>query len=200
MDINPRQIYGNWRSGWALDIHTVSSRLLPDGGYDTERTELGELVFQLKYRNDKSKVESIVEVAAKFVKEKYSVDGHLILPYLKAIVPIPPSDTNRVFQPVTEIAQKMGKHLKLPVKTDYLIKIKQTVPLKNLPDVESKRQQLQGAFVVQTQDFKDRCVLLFDDLYDSGTTLTEATKVLYDQGGVHHVLVLTLTQKRTARD
>ncbi len=134
MDINPRQIYGNWRSGWALDIHTVSSRLLPDGGYDTERTELGELVFQLKDRNDKSKVESIVEVAAKFVKEKYSVDGHLILPYLKAIVPIPPSDTNRVFQPVTEIAQKMGKHLKLPVKTDYLIKIKQTVPLKNLPD------------------------------------------------------------------
>ncbi len=42
MNINPRKIYGNWRKGWALDIHTVSSQPLPSGGYDTERTEFGE--------------------------------------------------------------------------------------------------------------------------------------------------------------
>ncbi len=77
--------------------------------------------------------------------------------------------------------------------------IKQTVPLKNLPDVESKREQLKGAFVVQTQDCKDRCVLLFDDLYDSGVTLTEVSKILYEQGRVRHVLVLTLTRTRTGR-
>ena len=115
------------------------------------------------------------------------------------ILPIPPSDTNRAFQLVIEIAQEIGQLLNLPVRTDYLTKIKQTVTLKNLPDVESKREQLQGAFVVHTQDFKDRCVLLFDDLYDSGTTLTEVTKVLYEQGCVRHVLALTLTRTRTGR-
>ena len=80
------------------------------------------------------------------------------------------------------------------------MKVKRTELLKNLPDVENKREQLRGAFAVKSQDLKNRCVLLVDDLYDSGTTLTEATKVLYEQGGVQHVLVLTLTRTRTGRD
>jgi len=199
LSINPQEIRGNWRSGWALDTHTISSRPLQDGGYDTDRTEFGELVFQVKYRNDRSKIQQIAETAAEFVKESFTVDGYAVLPYTAAIIPIPPSDINRNFQLVTEIAQEIGRLLNLPVRTDYLMKIKQTVPLKNLPSVEDKCEQLQGAFVVQTQDFKDRCVLLFDDLYDSGSTLTEVTKVLYEQGNVRHVLVLTLTRTRTGR-
>lgn len=200
MNINPQEIHGNWRAGWALDIHTVSSRPLPDGGYDTERTEFGELVFQLKYRDDRTKIQPIAEISAKFVEEKFAVDGHPVLPYLAAVVPIPPSDRNRTFQPVTEVAQEIGKLLSVPVRTDYLMKVKRTEPLKNLPDVANKREQLRGAFAVQSQDLKNRCVLLVDDLYDSGTTLTEATKVLYEQGGLQHVLVLTLTRTRTGRD
>ena len=186
--INPREIPGKWRAGYALDVHTLSSRPLSDGRYDTERTELGELVYQLKYRDDMTKIQPLAVV-----------DGYRVLEYLKAIIPIPPSDTNRTFQPVTAIAQEIGRLLSVPVHTDYLTKVKRTVPLKNLPDVRSKREQLQGAFVVQSQDLKDRCVLLVDDLYDSGTTLTEATKVLYEQGGVARVLVLALTQTKTRR-
>ncbi len=195
-NINPQQINGNWRAGWVLDVHTLSSRLLPSGGYDTKRTEFGELVFQVKYRHDRTKIQSIAEIAAKFVKEKFAVDGHLVLPYLKAILPIPSSDINRDFQPVTEITQAIGWLLNVSVRTDYLTKVKRTVPLKNLADMESKREQLRGAFAVQAQDLKNCCVLLVDDLYDSGTTLTEATKVLYGQSGVQHVLVLTLTRTR----
>lgn len=196
-DIDPQEIHGNWRAGWALDVHTLSSRPLPSGRYDTERTEFGELVFQLKYRHDRTKIQPIAEVAAKFIKENFAVDGHPILPYLKAVLAIPPSDQNRDFQPVTEVAQEIGKLLSVPVRTNYLTKVKQTIPLKDLSDVENKREQLQGAFTVKSQDLKNRCVLLVDDLYDSGTTLTEATKVLYEQGGVQHVLVLTLTRTRT---
>ena len=196
-NINPQEIRGNWRAGWALDIHTVSSHPLPGGGYDTERTEFGELVFQLKYRDDRTQIQPIAEIAAKFVEEKFAVDGHLVLPYITAVIPIPPSDTNRDFQPVTKVAQEIGKLLGVPVRTNYLMKVKRTEPLKDLPDVENKREQLRGAFVIQSQDLKNRCVLLIDDLYDSGTTLTEVTKVLYEQGGVQHVLVLTLTRTRT---
>lgn len=194
--INPRKIHGNWRAGWALDVHTLSSRPLPGSGYDTERTELGELVFQLKYRDDRTKIQPIAEIAAKFVEEEFAVDGYPILPYLKAVLPIPPSDQNRDFQPVTEVTREIGRLLSVPGRTDYLTKVKQTTPLKNLPDIASKREQLCGAFVVRAQDLKNQCVLLVDDLYDSGTTVTEATKVLYEQGGVRHVLVLALTRTR----
>ena len=199
-DINPQEIQGNWRAGWALDVHTLSSRPLPSGRYDTERTEFGELVFQLKYRHDRTKIQPIAEVAAKFIKENFAVDGYPILPYLKAVLAIPPSDQNRDFQPVTEVVQEIGRLLNVPVRTDYLLKAKQTIPLKNLSDVQNKREQLRGAFAVQSQDLKNRCVLLVDDLYDSGTTLTEATRVLYEQGSVQHVLVLTLTRTRTGRN
>jgi competence protein ComFC len=199
-NINPQKIHGKWRAGWALDVHTLSSRPLPGiNNFDTKRTELGELVYQLKYHdakryNDRSKIQQIAEVVAKFVKEEFAVDGYPILPYLKAVLPIPPSDQNRNFQPVTEVAKEIGRLLSVRVPTDYLTKVKQTTPLKNLPDVASKREQLRGVFVVQSQDLKDQCVLLIDDLYDSGTTLTEVTRVLYEQGAVRHVLVLTLTR------
>lgn len=195
-NIKPQEIHGNWRAGWALDVHTLSSRPLSGGGYDTKRTEFGEWVFQLKYRHDKTKIQPIAEVAAKFVEEKFVVDGYSVLPYLAAIIPVPPSDTHRAFQPVTEIVQEIGKLLSVPIRTDYLTKARRTVPLKNFPDVGSKREQLRGAFDVQSQDLRNCCVLLVDDLYDSGTTLTETTKVLYKEGGVQHVLVLTLTRTR----
>ena len=118
--INPQKIHGNWRGGYALDVHTVSSSLLPDGRFDTKRTEIGELVFQVKYRHDRGKIQPIAEISAKFVKEKFVVDGHLVLPYLDAVIPIPPSDTNRPFQPVTKIAAKIGDLLNRPVCMNYL--------------------------------------------------------------------------------
>ena len=197
MNINPQKIHGNWRAGWVLDVHTLSSRALAGGGYDTKRTEFGESIYQLKYQHDSTKIQPIAEVAAKFVKEEFAVDGYPILPYLKAIIPIPPSDKNRTFQPVTEVAREMGRLLSVSVRTDYLTKIKRTIPLKDISDVGSKREQLRGAFTIQSQDLKNQCVLLVDDLYDSGTTLTEATQVLYERGGVQHVLVLALTRTRT---
>ncbi len=200
LQINPREIRGNWRAGYALDVHTISSDPLPDGGFDNQYTEIGEIVNQAKYRFDWSKIQPLAEIAAKFVKEEFAVDGHPVLPYISVIIPIPPSDINRSFQPVLKIAAKIGDLLNRPVRTDYLTKVKRTALLKNLPDVESKHTEIQGAFVVQSQDLKEHCVLLFDDLYDSGTTLKEATDVLYEQGRVSHVLVLTLTQTRTGKD
>ncbi len=199
INLNPQEIHGNWRAGYALDFHTVSSHLLPDGTYDTERTKIGELVFQVKYRNDRSKIQPIAEIAAKFVKEEFAVNGYSILPYLDAVIPIPPSDTNRSFQPVPEIAAKIGQILDITVISDYLIKVKETRPLKNLEEGENRREQLHGAFAIQSTPKKYRCVLLFDDIYRSGETLTEITDVLHKQGNISHVLVLTLTQTRTKR-
>ena len=109
VDLNPREIHGNWRAGYALDLHTVSSRRLPDGSCDTERTGIGELVYQVKSRHDRSRIQPIAEIAAQFVKEEFAVNDYPILPYLDAIIPIPPSDTDRPFQPVIEIAAKIGR-------------------------------------------------------------------------------------------
>ena len=199
IQINPQEIHGNWRAGYALDFHTISSRLLPNGTYNTGRTEIGELVYQVKYRQDRSQIQSIAEITAKFVKEEFTANGYLVFPYLDAVIPIPPSDKDRPFQPVPEIAAKIGHILDIPVILDYLIKAKETIPLKNLEGEENRREQLHGAFAVQATPKKYRCVLLFDDIYRSGETLTEVTDVFHKQGNIFRVLVLTLTRTRTKR-
>ena len=189
LKLNPQELRGNWRAGYALDFYSVSFG---------RRTEIGALVERVKYYDDRTQIQPIATIVTKFIGEEFAVDGHSVPPHISAIIPIPPSKTDRPFQPVSEIAEKMGSLLNLPVYKDYLIKIKQTPRLQFLPSVEAKQAAIQGAFDVRSQDLQERCILLFDDVCDSGTTLTEATDVLYRQGCVSHVLVLTLT--RTHQD
>ena len=47
------KLEGNWRGGWAFDIHTLSSQYLGKDEYghnrfDNEYSDMGELVHQLK--------------------------------------------------------------------------------------------------------------------------------------------------------
>jgi len=193
IQINVQWLSGNWRYGWALDLHTVSSTPLPEGGFETQRTEVGELLYQLKYCLDRSKVEPIAEVAAAFLRSR------MVLPYLAAIIPVPPSDTNRPFQPVQELAVRIGQKINLPVRLDYLVKVKLTEALKGIEDSASRKQQLQGAFKVQDLSLAGKYVLVFDDLFRSGETLKAITEVLYVQGKVARVYVLTITKTRTRR-
>src|SRR4051794_32770336 len=97
-------IEGNWRKGLAFDVHTLSSTYLGqnEAGYDqwdSTRSEMGELVYQLKYRQDRSTLPKIVKLLDK-------IKGVEQFDY---IVPIPPTDKSRPFQPVDEIAIALGK-------------------------------------------------------------------------------------------
>ena len=74
VEIHPRKIRGKWADGYALDLHTTSSTFLGYDGYghpqfETVRSELGELLYKLKYRADPSAVDSIAETAAEFLAE-----------------------------------------------------------------------------------------------------------------------------------
>lgn len=67
--INPRKIHGNWMDGHALDIHTVESLYLGVNElgydvYDTTRSEVGELLYRLKYRSDLAAAEAPISTAA----------------------------------------------------------------------------------------------------------------------------------------
>lgn len=193
IQINQQQLAGNWVDGWALDLHTISSTLLPGGGFDTVRTELGNLLYQLKYGPDNSKIEPIAETAANFLKSKN------IFQQLVAIIPVPPSNVNRPFQPVQRLAAGIGQKTGLPVRDDYLYKVKKTYALKNIEDSASRKQQLQGAFKVKDDSLAGKDVLVFDDLFRSGETLKAVTETLYTQGKVAGVYVLTITKTRTKR-
>ena len=91
----------------------------------------------------------------------------------------------------------------MPSPASYLMKVKKTPLMKNTIRAR-KRQLLEGTFDISSVCPNYRCVLLFDDIFDSGETLRAATQVLIDKGriideknGKLRVFVLTLTQTRT---
>ncbi len=59
MEINPTKVAGRWSYGFTLDVHTTSSELLGHDEYGhpqfaSKRSELGELLYRLKFRRDKT--------------------------------------------------------------------------------------------------------------------------------------------------
>lgn len=183
---------GNWKAGWALDVHTVNSTHNDDGSFSNERTKLGESLYMLKYRNDYSKIDELAHEAAHFMQSL------MVKPYISVILPTPPSKTRQV-QPVVEMAKKISEILKIPIDLEYIHKIKNTEQLKGVQDLGEREKMMEGAFTVNDQRYANKKVLIFDDLFRSGTTLKEITKVLYEVGKVQNVYVITLTKTRANR-
>ena len=193
MKINPRPIKGSWNAGWALDRHTLASRPRGDGTFDTTRSEIGEALYQLKYHFDRAKIEPIAEAATDFIKNLK------VFPYLRALIPVPPSKLNRPFQPVLDLARQVGNTAPLPVPLDYLSKVRKTPALKDIEDTRTRQNQLANAFRVADNRYAGDYILLFDDLFRSGESLNAICKVLKEQGGVARIYVVTVTMTRTKR-
>lgn len=189
---NPRRIVGNWISGRALDIHTVSSTHLGlnESGhdvFDTKRSELGELLYRMKYHGDLSAAPEIVEAAVAFLKRsRVGFD---------VIVPVPPSG-KRPVQPVLVLAAAIGKALNLPV-SECISTTRPATQLKGVMDPERRRDLLEGLYEIKGTSTRGKSVLLFDDLYRSGATLSAITDLLMSQGKAEAVRVLTITQTRS---
>ncbi len=121
----PRKLPGRWRDGYALDLHTLSST--PIGydefghmRFDTARSEIGELLYRLKFNSDRKVVPEIVDAVEKFMKSwKPPVD---------VIVPVPPS-SERSFQPVIVLAKALSQRLGIPL-TDCVKEERKTSQLR----------------------------------------------------------------------
>ena len=195
IEIHPRKIRGKWAEGYALDLHTTNSTFLGYDGYghpqfETVRSELGELLYKLKYRADPSAVDSIAETATKFLAETWRVNVDLI-------VPVPPSNTGRKRQPVLEAATAISERTGIELCLDGLVKVKQTPQLKDVFDFKERVAALEGAFTVEEAKIQGKSVLLFDDLFRSGATMNTITECLMT-GGVEVVYALTLTRTRSS--
>jgi competence protein ComFC len=198
MEINPQKLDGHWNEGWALDLHTTSSTLVGvdehgHNRFQTVRPPIAEELFKLKYRSDRHRIATIAKPAAEFLnkfKAKWEID---------LIIPIPPSDTNRPFQPVYELARAISGKVNLPVDFTTLKKNKSTSQLKEVNDADERKKILNGAFDTALSSLNGKDVLIFDDLYRSGETLNAVCDILIKKGKARGVYVLTITKTRSKR-
>jgi competence protein ComFC len=198
----PKTLEGNWDIGYYIDEHTLSSKINDDGSFNTIRTEIGELLYQFKYRSNKVLTTTISKIVVENCEKLFCSFGlGLVTDYtdnVDVIIPIPPSNLNRPFQPVFELVQIISELSGIPTNLQYLKK-KTTPALKSIDDLQERKEILANAFSVIDKRFKGKTVLLFDDLYRSGETLNAAAKVLKEQGEVNKIYVLTITKTRTKR-
>jgi predicted amidophosphoribosyltransferase len=211
MEIHPIKLDGNWNEGWALDFHTISSKRVSEPVYievynnkgeielveadglasiQTIRPPVAESLFQLKYHFDKTKVDEIANSASIFLSNKIRAWR------IDYVIPIPPSDLTRSFQPVYELVNSISKKTNLSVNFDVLKKTKSTSQLKSITNLEERRNILNGAFDCGFNALIGKNVLLFDDLYRSGETLNSAISILKSKGKCSNIYVLTITKTR----
>ncbi len=193
MKINPHSIAGNWTHGWALDQHAVNSGSGDPAGFNPpalgrEGEWIGEALLRLKFHDDLTQVEPIAQAAAAFIRSRPELAD------IAAILPVPPSEWRRSYQPVELVAARIGELLSLPAPGEYLQKTKPTQPLKGIADNRSRPEELNDAFSLPDRRFANGHVLLFDDIYRFGQTLKAATVSLLFQGNVAMVSVVTATR------
>ncbi|MCK6539794.1 MAG: helix-turn-helix domain-containing protein, partial [Anaerolineales bacterium] len=175
---HPRPLKGNWQAGFALDFHSSFQ------GADWNRSGVGDLTYRLKYQSDPTALPTLVE------HTRNLFNAHPEMKQFDVVIPVP-SSTPREFDPVREFCKALSKALDKPMQTP-LVKTRQTQPQKEMKTLPQKRDNVAGAFALNS-DITGKRVLLVDDLFDSGATLEEITKLLIKHKAAR-VNVLTLTR------
>lgn len=113
---------------------------------------------------------------------------------IDVIIPIPLSKRRlkeRGFNQSEILALEVSKILKLPISLG-LVRIKETKSSIDL-SLEERRININKAFLVSDKGLKGKRVLLVDDVYTTGATVSEAGKTLLERG-ISEVKVLTLAR------
>ena len=155
--------------------------------FDTQRSPLGELVYRLKYKADKSVLPAIIDTIVEFLRRSGIQADVIVL--------VPPSK-QRSFQPVAEIGSELSKVLRIPLDSKALRKLKTTPQMKDIGDFSERTAALQAAFAVN-KDLEGKVILLIDDLFQSGATMNVVASTLKSEGGAKAVHVIVLTRTRS---
>ncbi|MCP2518928.1 ComF family protein [Candidatus Aminicenantes bacterium AC-708-M15] len=114
----------------------------------------------------------------------------------EVIIPVPlypKREKERGFNQCEIIAIELEKLTNIRFLKNVLIKIKDTPP-QSVLDFKKRKNNVKGAFYVKNSlHIYKKNVLLIDDVYTSGSTIMECSKIL-KKAGAKEIFVLTLAQ------
>jgi ComF family protein len=92
------------------------------------------------------------------------------------------------------LGERLAKYLRIPFDPFVLRRVRDTKPQFEIRGDAEKRKNVKGAFVVEKGErIKGESVLLIDDIFTSGSTINECSRVLL-KAGASYVQVLTLAR------
>lgn len=158
---------------------------------------LAEAVHLFKYNHKKGlghplgriMVDYIISNSSLFSTEPVEVSSLMVLP-----VPLHPRRLReREFNQSLLLAKEISRALRIPLIPDNLQRVRWTKPQIELKG-EERLTNVKGAFEVKDpKDIECKSLLLIDDVYTTGATVRECSKVL-KKAGAEKVYVLTLAR------
>jgi len=146
---------------------------------------LEEAIKQLKYHGIKRLASPLSELLLK-----------TSLPDVDAIIPVPLHGKRlreRGFNQSALIAKGISKRLHRPLLINTLIRTRYTTPQVNLTARE-REKNIKGAFsVIDGEDIQGKDIMLIDDVFTTGATVRECSKVLR-KAGAGNIYVITLAR------
>lgn len=143
-----------------------------------------KLIRQFKYE---PYLKGLAEVLASILIEHFVKSGlnANIIWQNSVLIPVP-LDIRRLksrgYNQSELLANEVAKTLKIPVLADVLIKIKATEPQMELKK-EEREKNLRGAFIIKNPErISGKKVFLVDDVYTTGSTMSECANVLRKSG------------------
>ena len=197
MEVNLRELVGNWDKGFALHKHTLSSVFTGDNQFghptfDTTRTEPGEALHQLKYR---SNFDQVAPLAQAILNHIVPVIGQFGI-----VIPMP-ATKQRARQPVHEIAEMLGKLTGALYAPKLLVK---NPPLPDAPEIKNLGTKAEKVAALAERFAINEAIigndgkwgaLLIDDLYDTGASAEAACASLRRYAKIGQIFVATCSWK-----
>lgn len=132
-------------------------------------------------------------------KEFVSLASVLSLPRADSIIPIPLHQNRQMergFNQAEKLAEVLASRLHIPIRTDILTRTRATVPQVSMNHRDDRLKNMRGVFAVHpgaAPGFKDKDVLLFDDVFTTGATMREAANIL-KRAGIDKVWAVTMAR------
>jgi|LGVF01.2.fsa_nt_gb ComF family protein len=148
------------------------------------------LIYKLKYSKGKYLSPYISYLLIdEFIKHDWEVDIIVPVPLFKS------RERKRGFNQASLIASKFEEVLNLPIENNNLVRVINT-PTQTKLTRRERQANLNKAFkVIDTQKLKGKNILLIDDIFTTGATTDECSKML-KKAGVKNIYVLTLAHVR----
>ena len=158
---------------------------------------LRQAIHRLKYQAMRPLAKPLAEMAARcFNGAADSEAPALVAAEIDVICPVPLHPARqrlRGFNQSERIARRLGESLGLAVNMSALRRTKPTQPQIELT-ADQRRRNVRGAFAVEDKAaVAGQGVLVLDDVWTTGSTITECARVLR-RAGAARVLVLTVAR------
>lgn len=179
-------------------IHSLQKEYCADCEKKKHSFESGQALFtydeKLKASIYRFKYKGRVEYAEFYGEEITKQFGDKIRAWKPdALVPVPlhkSREYKRGYNQSYEIAKVIGEQLKIPVRNDILLRVKKTVPQKEL-DENGRQNNLKKAFKLRQNDVKLDTIIIIDDIYTTGSTV-DAVAVELLHAGVQKIHYIAL--------